>query len=192
MFAAACEGTQGETGPAGPAGATGAQGDVGPQGPMGDPGTAGTNGTNGANGAGIAARPYAANAYAATSANTLIPLTGNTWTQEAGEVDMIVGSIKLTAAACDNPVIRLDYKLDGNYLSEEIFFPPATGTLTDSLPHHEAIGTPSYYAGAPLTVIPEPVSATATARTLTISTRMNCTTGSIEVTNLRLDVLRFR
>jgi hypothetical protein len=87
------KGQRGLQGPAGPQGGQGPQGTQGPQGaqgPQGERGQAGERGPQGLSGASIVARvrsatPSITTGNAGVEANW--PLTGNTWTQGANELD---------------------------------------------------------------------------------------------------------
>ena len=76
-------------------GLQGLQGDAGPQGPQGVEGAKGDPGHDGS--ASIALRARVGGAVTAKNgAQTSVPLTGATWTQGAGQVNLVVGSVDLT------------------------------------------------------------------------------------------------
>jgi hypothetical protein len=79
------------------------QGAVGADGARGATGPAGTPGAPGANGNGsIVMRSQGTGTVTAThGGNTPIPLSGNSWTQGANEVDLVVGNVTIkTPPAC--------------------------------------------------------------------------------------------
>lgn len=113
---------QGIKGDTGAAGADGDRGFDGLQGPQGEPGPQGVQGVPGAKGdpghdgsASIALRARGTGAVTAKNgAQTSVPLSGATWTQGAGQVNLVVGSIDLTVpASCtgslgNNVIISVD------------------------------------------------------------------------------------
>lgn len=141
----------------------------------------------------VAARPTTTAAFDATSTGfSSVPMTSNTWTQAADEVDMLLGTIRLTSQGCtdpNGPRLFLQYFIGGQFAGEEIISGSYFATTTLSLPTYSAIGTPSYFASGPLTMIPEP--GTPTARTLTVTARDYCTTGHFHIEFLKFSVVRF-
>lgn len=100
-------GPAGRPGPRGPTGERGPQGERGSQGERGPQGEAGAKGDQGPVGMSTAAR-IRSTAEAETGSSsypgTLWPLTGNVWTQRAGETQMLVGKVDVRYPdACDSP-----------------------------------------------------------------------------------------
>ena len=104
-------GPRGRTGARGPQGIPGAQGDRGPQGAQGPQGDRGLQGERGAEGkegpAGTAIAARVRSAREATTADpfqpTTWPLTGNIWTQDADETDLLLGTIQVrNPSACES------------------------------------------------------------------------------------------
>ena len=163
-------GSAGSQGNMGLAGIPGLRGDAGPQGPAGQNGSAS-----------IALKSRSSDSVSAPNgASTGIPLSGNTWTQSAGELDLITGNVTLTIpASCTgsfgNSVV---IAVDGTPQTFAVApASPASGTVTVPL----NVGTLS-----------EP-SASA-KHTLTASLANSCTKGgeNYSVSNAKLDVLAFR
>src|SRR5437764_1438799 len=99
------KGSKGDKGDPGPTGPKGDKGDAGPPGPTGPTGPTGTSGSGG----GSATLPVVATALCTSacgsrgpSTTATVPLTGNTWTQNAGEIDEILvdGEFDSTQASC--------------------------------------------------------------------------------------------
>jgi hypothetical protein len=176
------------------------KGRPGPQGPAGRNGTNGTNGTNGANGAnGMNGSALAANAHTTApfqtptgSSSSLpvpgnVPLTGNAWIQQPGEVDYITGQANVTApATCvssGNSGFAATLYLDGS----SIGFAPAadlnmldgyTGARTfDLRAFFNALGRDNGSSSNALTtgVLVLPAPAAATAHTLAAGVMDICT-----------------
>ena len=96
----------------GPAGAAGTNGTNGAN---GTDGTNGTNGTNGAPGATVKAKATGSGSSAQANAFNPVPLTGNTWTQGAGNPNQIDIRIdwQAPAGSCSGAGAQLNIKLDG-------------------------------------------------------------------------------
>jgi hypothetical protein len=200
----------GPRGPAGPIGATGpagATGGTGPAGATGPAGPTGAQGPTGANGTTIAALATAAPFQTTTNSAIPIPpnvsLTGNTWTQQPGEVDYLTGHVNATAAAgCHSSPslgIAASLYLDGSSLG--IAPPPSTSdvnlvgydggssSLTLMIPFFfNAFGRGNAVSGSlnvdNIYVIPPP--AVATPHTLTIGLNDICTSGHYTINSLAL------
>jgi hypothetical protein len=92
---AGAAGVDGERGLDGVQGFQGPQGDPGPQGPQGTAGTKGDPGHDGSASIALRAR-VSGTVTAKNGAQTSVPLTDATWTQGAGQVNLVVGSVDLT------------------------------------------------------------------------------------------------
>jgi hypothetical protein len=155
-------------GAAGKAGLKGDKGDPGPQGPAGAAGGATTT-----------FRTRAANAVNAPhGASTAVPLAGDSWTQAAGELNLVAGVIKVqTPASCTGSFGNaLVISVDGNPTSIGIGpTVPASSSVTVPI----AIGT-----------LMEP--AAATPHRLTASFGNSCTKAGEDfaVSDVRLDIIR--
>ncbi|HTL33199.1 MAG TPA: hypothetical protein VL326_08745 [Kofleriaceae bacterium] len=166
------------------------------QGPAGTPGQ---DGAPGANGAGIAARPELSAMFTAANTDAALSLTNATWTQKAGEVEMIVGSMTEDASACvppsnSAPQIFLVYKLDGNELLYQTIIGGYGPTFSIPLPagylQQGVSGTNASFVGGQTPLIMDPSADT--AHTLTMTARDNCTTSAhITISSMKLRVLRF-
>jgi hypothetical protein len=153
----------------GPRGRRGPRGFRGPKGAPGDPGASGPAGAE------VLARARATAPVAASGgAGADVPLTGNTWSQAAGEDEIVFGTVTLQAPAACNA--GMDYfsvpiYLDGSLVSSFSAYSPPSGTTTFVLP----------LAFAP---------AADTSHTLVAKAQESCTSGShYTVTDLKLDVL---
>jgi hypothetical protein len=99
---AGIKGDKGDTGAKGDSGPAGAKGDTGPIGP---PGPAGQNGADGSGGSGGSSsvvnrtRSSGPVTPAAAGTNTPVPVSGNTWTQGANEIDQFFGTATITVPA---------------------------------------------------------------------------------------------
>jgi hypothetical protein len=101
---AGIKGDKGETGPAGPAGANGKDGAKGDTGPPGPPGTDATGGSGGSSSVVNRSRSSGPVTPTAHGTQELVPLTGNTWTQAADELDQFFGTANITVPAnCRTP-----------------------------------------------------------------------------------------
>jgi hypothetical protein len=155
-------------GPSGPKGAQGAQGAAGATGPQGLPG-----------GASVGARPrFAGSVSAPKGASTSVPLTGNTWTQVANELDLITGSMTVSIpASCTGSF--------GNALVVNVDGTATTFALAPTAP---ASGTVTM----PFNVGTLTETAQATPHTVTASFGNSCTKAgeNFTVSNVKLDVIR--
>lgn len=95
-------GPRGPVGPSGPAGLQGVKGEPGSPGPTGDPGAPGDRGPQGERGSAVKTR-IRSDAEIKTGATgwpgKVWPLTGNIWTQDAAELDLLFGEVMVTYPA---------------------------------------------------------------------------------------------
>jgi hypothetical protein len=131
-------GLRGPAGSAGANGAAGPQGVAGPQGaqgPQGERGQAGERGPQGLSGASIVARvrsatPSITTGNAGVEANW--PLTGNTWTQGANELDDFgYSETQIDSTGTGNCAATLTTWVDGKKLYENPIYAGAGETLRD-------------------------------------------------------------
>lgn len=130
-------GRPGSPGPKGETGQAGAQGERGLQGERGAQGERGPQGERGAAGTTVAARVRSARDVVTGSRfeSLLWPLTGNLWTQRAGETDLLLGMVEVTnPSACDveedyGAYAYLSLILDGEYIGSAYagFYPGSAG-----------------------------------------------------------------
>ncbi|WP_196807568.1 collagen-like triple helix repeat-containing protein [Candidatus Solirubrobacter pratensis] len=167
---------KGLRGDVGNAGSEGNMGLAGIPGLKGDAGPAGQNGS-----ASIALKARSSGSVsAANSASTSIPLSGNTWTQSAGELDLITGNVTVgIPASCTgsfgNAVV---ISVDGNAQTFAVA-PSSPASRTVTVPVN--VGTLSEPGGD-------------ATHTLTAAVANSCTKGgeNYAVSNARFDVLAFR
>ena len=125
---------QGPRGPRGPRGRRGRVGQQGPQGPKGDAGPQGERGgqgdrgpqgERGAAGTALAARVRSSSEVSTGSASPpgeAWPLTGNFWTQQAGETELMLGQVRVRhPSACDGAdqypgYASVNVLIDGDYV----------------------------------------------------------------------------
>jgi Collagen triple helix repeat (20 copies) len=173
---------QGLKGDAGAAGARGDRGLAGIPGLKGETGAQGPTGPAGHDGSasiGLAARTGGATT-APKGAQTSIPLSGATWTQSAGELDLVTGSVTMTVPPSCTGSFGNSFviSVDGAPLTFAVApTAPAGGTVTVPL----NVGTLSEPAGD-------------TAHTMTASLANTCTGSneSYSVQGAKLDVVKFR
>jgi hypothetical protein len=129
---------KGNTGPQGPVGATGAQGPQGAVGPQGPQGQQGQQGNPGPAGIATAARIRSTTQAVTGSSSypgTLWPVSGNIWTQTAGETQILVGKVDVQYPEnCDAtdtyaPWATLRLFIDGESAGSAwaYFYPGASG-----------------------------------------------------------------
>jgi hypothetical protein len=183
-------GAIGATGPAGPAGAAGATGPAGsagrtgpagPAGPAGVAGVAGPAGPAGHDGNGaVQIRALGTGTVAAPhGASTSVPLSGASWTQASGELDLVVGSVTLqTPATCTGSI--------GNALVVNVDGTATTFALAPTAPASTTLTVPIVVAG-----IMEPTAST--SHTLSAALANSCTKSGEDftVTAVKLDVVKF-
>jgi len=133
-------GPPGPRGPIGETGKAGAQGERGLQGERGPQGERGAQGERGTAGTAMAARVRSAREMS-TSESEPWPLTGNVWTQRAGETDMLLGMVQVSnPSTCDAPdqygaYASLNLILDGEFIgSAYVGFYPGSGSRTQKIP----------------------------------------------------------
>jgi hypothetical protein len=176
-------GPTGSAGPAGPAGpgGTGPAGPAGPAGPTGAAGAAGPAGPAGHDGNGaVQIRASASGAVTAPhGANTSVPLSGGSWTQGAGDLDLVVGSVTLqTPATCTGSF--------GNALVINVDGAATTFAIAPTAPASSTVTMPIAVAG-----IMEPGSSA--NHSVTASLANTCTKSGEDytVTGVKLDVVKF-
>ncbi len=190
-------GAKGSAGKAGAAGGTGAAGATGPTGPGGPPGADGQQGLPGAPGSDIVARATGSSTITTTSVEQDYPLTGASWTQGAGEDDMILGSVTIHASPspgaganqCNHNLghgMIMYLKVNNQVIGEEALFvgyPPDFTALIPSLANGSFTPQQSPF-----------VLSTGQARTATLTATVfdDCNNGTAHYTlsGLRLDVIR--
>jgi hypothetical protein len=169
--------TRGPRGPRGGRGPRGLRGRPGPTGAKGAKGDAGQQGAGGPRGTRVAGRARAITTITTSfDPGTDEPLTGNAWTQAAGEAELVLGRITYEVAQCTDhaggmPRLNVNLYLDGGpvgALSVMPQVPGATATFTMGI------------------AIPGPASET--ARTLTAKVGDTCNE-HLTVSDLRLDVV---
>jgi hypothetical protein len=178
--AAGAAGAVGPTGPAGTAG-PGGTGPAGPAGPAGPTGVAGPAGAAGAPGNGaVQIRATGSGSVSAPhGASTSVPLSGGSWTQAAGDLDLVVGSVTLqTPATCTGSFGNaLVINVDGN---------ATTFAIAPTAPASSTVTMPIAVAG-----IMEPGASA--SHSVTASLANSCTKAGEDTTvsNVKLDVVKF-
>jgi Collagen triple helix repeat (20 copies) len=160
-------GRAGRPGPRGPKGDAGAPGERGIQGERGPQGDRGPQGERGVAGTAVAARVRSTREIATGSAGwpgVVWPLTANTWTQRAGETDLLVAQVDVhSPAVCDKageyePYAYLTVNLDGAAVgSGYVSFYPGSGGRTQTIGLY-------FYPVSALLAPDDPVSHVVTAR----------------------------
>jgi hypothetical protein len=179
---AVLKGLKGDAGSAGPAGAPGLasipalKGESGAAGPAGAQGPAGHDGS-----ASIGASPRSQGTVTgAHGASTSIPVSGGSWTQSAGELDLITGnvSLKIPATCTGSFGNLLVLSIDGKAQTFAVA-PPAPASASVTVPF--VVGTLSPPDGD-------------TPRTLTAALGNSCTKDGEDytVSDLTLDIVKFR
>lgn len=133
-------GPRGRPGPRGPQGITGAQGEWGApgerglQGDRGSQGERGPQGERGAAGTAVASRVRAPREITTSSQyeSQIWPLTGNIWTQRAGETDLLFGTVEVRhPSTCDGeyPYATVNVLVDGEFVGSVYtsFYPGSAG-----------------------------------------------------------------
>jgi hypothetical protein len=155
-------------GPKGGQGATGATGAAGGPGPQGLPG-----------GASVGARArFSGSVSAPNGANTNVPLTGNTWTQVANELDLIAGSM----------TVQIPASCTGSFGNALVVNVDGTANTFATAPNAPASGTVTM----PFVVGTLSEASQSTPHTVTASFGNSCTKSgeSFTVTGVNLDVIR--
>jgi hypothetical protein len=155
-----------------------------PAGPKGDPGPAGPPGQQGATGqtgpagAAIVARPRSTGSVTPATAGTFeaVPLTGNSWTQAADEMDWAWLRAEVTNNSCSGvfPSVQLRIKVDGTEV------PFLGGQGNPALP---------IWGAFPISLEP----GAATPHTLTVEAQHGCSTsGSFTINSVAINVIATR
>jgi hypothetical protein len=163
------KGAKGDIGPAGPAGPAGGGGPAGPAGPQG----LGSGASVGAR-----ARMSASSVSAAKGASTAVPLSGNTWTQLASELDLITGSMTVQIpASCTGSF--------GNVLIASVDGTPQTFASAPAAPASQTVTIP-FNVGT----LTDP--GRSVQHTVTASFGNSCTKDgeSYTVSDVKLDIVR--
>ena len=163
-------GAKGDAGSTGLHGVAGLKGDAGPQGPPGRDGSASI---------GVKARLSSA-VSAAHGASTNVPISGGSWTQSAGELDLITGTATVhTPAKCTGSF--------GNSLVVSVDGTPTTFAAIPSMPASTTVTVPLVVG-----TLSEPDNDA--QHTLTAQLANSCT-GSGEdysVSGVKIDTIKFR
>ena len=170
---------QGLKGDAGNSGASGGQGLAGIPGLKGDAGPVGPAGHDGSASIGLAART-GGSTTAPKGAQTSIPLNGASWTQSAGELDLVTGSVTMTIpSACTGSF--------GNSLVVSVDGAPLTFAVAPTAPAGSTVTVPLNVG-----TLTEPSGDA--QHTMTASFANTCTGSGQDysVTNAKLDVVKFR
>lgn len=159
----------------GTAGGNGSRGPAGPAGPVGAAGPAGADGS-----AAIVARARGTGAVSAPhGASTSVPVSGGTWNQDPGDVDLVTGSATITTpSACTGSF--------GNALMIQIDGAPATFAAAPTAPASSTMTMP-----IAVMAVMEPSSST--THHITASLGNSCTKNGEDfgVSDLKLDVVKF-
>ena len=166
-FLQGLKGDAGAPGSAGLAGIPGLKGDAGPQGPAGKDGSAS-----------IAARARLANSVTAThGGQTTIPLSAGSWTQSAGQLELLAGTVTLTVpSSCTGSF--------GNSIIISVDGTPATLAVAPTVPAGSSVTMPILVG-----TLSEPDADT--HHTMTASFANTCTKGGEDyaVNGAKLDVI---
>ena len=173
------EGLKGDAGAPGAAGMKGLdglqglKGDSGPQGAQGPQGPAGKDGS-----AAIAAKARLANTVTAPhGSSTPVPLSNATWTQSAGQINLLAGTITLAVpSSCTGSF--------GNSLVVTVDGKPSTFAVAPTIPAGNTINVPIVVG-----TLSEPDNAT--QHTMTAAFANSCTKGGEDyaVNGAKLDVI---
>jgi hypothetical protein len=179
---AVLQGLKGDTGAKGDGGGSGLSGVTGLKGDAGAAGAAGAQGPAGRDGsASVGMRAAAAGAVtAAHGAATPVPLAGASWTQSAGELDLIAGSatIRIPASCTGSFGNSLIVSVDGATQTFAVGpTAPASGTVTVPF----VVGT-----------LTEPAGDTPHAMTAQFANSCTKNGEDYSVTGVKLDILKFR
>jgi hypothetical protein len=168
---------QGLKGDAGAAGSGGLRGLDGLKGDAGPTGPAGPAGHDGSASLGMQARA-AGSVSAPHGAATSVPVTGGTWTQPAGKLDFIAGSVTLqTPATCTGSF--------GNSLIVSVDGTPQTFAVAPTVPASSTVTVPLVVG-----TLSEPDNDT--SHTLTASLANSCTKSGEDygVSGLKIDAVQ--
>jgi hypothetical protein len=170
---AVLQGLKGDVGPTGSKGLDGIAGLKGAAGPQGIQGPAGKDGS-----ASIAAKARLANSVTAPhGASTTVPLSSATWTQSAGQLDLIAGSVTLAVpSSCTGSF--------GNDVVISVDGTPATLAVAPTVPAGTSVTMPILVG-----TLSEPDSDT--QHTMTASFANSCTKSGEDyaVNGAKLDVI---
>jgi hypothetical protein len=155
----------------------GPKGDRGSQGASGPAGAAGPQGLPGGASVGARAR-FTGSLSAPNGASTSVPLTANTWTQVANELDLIAGSVTVNVPA----------SCTGSFGNALVVSVDGTANTFATAPTAPASGTLTM----PFVVGTLADAAQSTPHTVTASFGNSCTKSgeNYTVTNVSLDVIR--
>jgi hypothetical protein len=163
-------GSKGAAGPSGLGGIDGLKGDAGPQGPPGRDGSAS-----------LGAKARLASAVSAPhGANTNVPVNGGSWTQSAGELDLITGTTTVhTPAGCTGSF--------GNSLVVSVDGTPTTFAAIPAVPASTTVTVPLVVG-----TLSEPDSDV--QHTLTAQLANSCTGKGEDysVSDVKIDTIKFR
>jgi hypothetical protein len=152
----------------------------GPAGPQGATGPAGLAGPAGSTSTAVQLRAFSTGTVTAPhGASTSVPLSGASWTQAAGDLDLVVGSVTLQIpSACTGSF--------GNALVINVDGKATTFGLAPTTPASSSITMPISVAG-----IMEPTAST--SHTITAALANSCTKSGEDFTvnNVKLDVVKF-
>ena len=170
------QGLKGDVGPGGPGGAKGLDGISGLKGDAGPQGIQGPAGKDGS--ASIAAKARLANSVTAPhGSSTTVPLSAATWTQSAGQINLIAGSVTLAVpSSCTGSF--------GNEVVISVDGTPATLAVAPTVPAGTSITMPILVG-----TLSEPDSDT--QHTMTASFANSCTKSGEDyaVNGAKLDVI---
>lgn len=155
----------------------GPKGDTGAQSATDATGATGPQGLPGGAAVGVRAR-FTRSVSAPKGANTSVPLTGNTWTHDANELDLITGSMTVNIpASCTGSF--------GNALVVSVDGTAARFALASTTPASGTVTMP-FNVG----ILSEPTQAT--PHTVTASFGNSCTKDgeNFTVSNVKLDVIQ--
>jgi hypothetical protein len=155
------------------------------KGPKGEPGARGDTGPRGDRGTAIVARARFAGSQtiAEGSGQTVIPLTGGAWTQQADELDQLAGYVKFLvegSGSCSMPVLTVTIKDNDSTLGTALApaASPVPAPIRIGFVAFPSLGPELFEPGAP------------TAHSLSASATTNCSGGAtVRVTEIVVDVV---
>lgn len=174
-------GSTGSGGATGPNGSNGSRGSDGTGGPAGPAGPAGADGAAGANGSSsIVTRAHGTGSVTAPHSNsTAVPIGDDTWSQAAGELDLIMGTATLqTPSSCTGSF--------GNSLVLSIDGTPATFAVAPTAPAGTTVTMP-------FIVTPKMEPSSSTSHKISASFANSCTKDGEDYTvkDVKIDVVAF-
>jgi hypothetical protein len=173
------KGADGTAGVDGSGGLDGSDGNNGSNGSNGTPGPAGPAGHDGSASLGAKVR-LASPVTAAHGASTNVPLTGAAWTQSAGELDLVAGSVTMqTPASCTGSF--------GNSLLISIDGATNTFAVAPSLPASSTVTVP-FLVGT----MAEPDNDQQHTATAQFASTCSKSGEDYTINALKLDVVKFR